>query len=33
MVNNVIQQKEEILQLNLTNLKMFCLIKKFLDTK
>ena len=33
MVKNVMQQKEKILQLNLTNLKMFCLIKKLLDTK
>ena len=30
---NIIQENEKILRLNLTNLKMFCLIKKSLDTK
>ena len=33
MVKNVIQQKEWVSQLSLTNSKMFCLMKKILDTK
>ena len=33
MVKNIIQQKERVLQLSLINSKMFCLIKKSLDTK
>ena len=33
MVKNLIRQKEWILQQNLMNLMMFCLIKKLLDIK
>ena len=33
MVMNVKQQKESVLQLSLTNLKMFHLVKTLLDTK
>ena len=33
MVKNVIQQKDRVWQLSLTNSKMFCLMKKLLSTK
>ena len=33
MVNNLIRQKEWVLQHNLMNLMTFCLIKKLLDIK
>ena len=33
MVNNLIRQKEWVLQQNLMNLMTFCLIKKLLDIK
>ena len=33
MVKNIIQQKEQVLQLNLINLKMFYLIKKLFNRK
>ena len=33
MIVNVIQQNEDILQQNILDLKMFCLIKKLLDAK
>ena len=33
MVKNIMQQREQVLQLNLINLKMFYLIKRLLDKK